>query len=72
MQISVGAIALTHFDDVKSKFLNHRQWREFIAAIHGSVTHPCAVTYPKVLSALRSGRAWFSDGAGCTRWMSAG
>jgi len=45
-----------------SKFPNHRQWRDFMAAIHESMTYPCAVTYPKIIAALRSGRAWFSDG----------
>jgi hypothetical protein len=45
------------------KFSNHRQWREFVAAVHESVTNPRLVTYPMVLSALQSGRAWFNDGA---------
>lgn len=48
---------------MKPKFSNHRQWREFIAAIHGSVTYPRTVTYPMVLNALRSSRAWFNDSA---------
>lgn len=48
-------------------FSNHRQWREFIAAVHESVTYPCAVTYPKVIGALRSGRDWFSGGAARVR-----
>jgi len=54
---------MTEFHDVKRKFSNDRQWRDFIAAIHDSVTHPCSVTYPMVLGAVRSGRAWFNDGA---------
>ena len=45
------------------KFSNDRQWRDFVAAIHKSVSHPCSVTYPKIIAALRSGRDWFSDGA---------
>ena len=53
------------------KFPNHREWREFIAAVHESVTYPCSVTYPVVLSALRSGRAGFYDGAArATNWLS--
>jgi len=52
-------------------FSNHRQWREFIAAVHDSVTYPCSVTYPMVLGALRSGRAWFNDGAArASSWLS--
>jgi hypothetical protein len=54
---------MSEFQDFKRKFSNNRQWREFVAAVHESVTYPCAVTYPKVISALRSGRDWFSDGA---------
>jgi hypothetical protein len=54
---------MTNFDDVKRKFPNHRQWRDFVAAVHESVTQPCLVTYPKVIGALRSSRDWFNDGA---------
>jgi hypothetical protein len=54
---------MSEFQDVRRKFSNNRQWREFVAAVHESVTYPCAVTYPKVISALRSGRDWFSEGA---------
>jgi hypothetical protein len=49
-----------------SEFSNHRKWREFVTAVHESVTYPCAVTYPKVIGALRSGRDWF-NGWGDTR-----
>jgi hypothetical protein len=45
------------------RFSNHRQWREFVTAVHESVTYPCTVTYPKVINALRSGRNWFHDEA---------
>jgi hypothetical protein len=54
---------MTSLHDVKRKFSNHRQWRDFIAAVHDSVTYPCSVNYPMVIGALRSGRAWFGDGA---------
>ena len=57
--------------DKRSEFSNHRQWREFIAALHESVAYPCSVTYPMVLGALRSSRAWFSSGAvRATSWLS--
>ena len=53
------------------KFSNHRQWRDFIAAVHESVSYPCSVTYPMVLEAVRSGRAWFSDSAAlASSWLS--
>jgi hypothetical protein len=62
---------MTNFDDVRRKFPNHRQWHEVISAIQESMTYPCAVTYPMVLDALRSGRAWFSDGAArASSWLS--
>ena len=62
---------MTNFNDVRRKFSNHRQWHEFMAAVHESVTYPCSLTYPVVLSALRSGRAWFYDGAArATTWLS--
>jgi hypothetical protein len=46
------------FDDLKRKFSNQRQWREFVAAVQ------CSVNYPNVIHTLRSGRQWFSDGLG--------
>jgi hypothetical protein len=67
---------MANFDSVRrtfsnpGTFSNHRQWRDFIAAVHESVTYPCSVTYPMVLSALRSGRAWFNDGAArASSWL---
>jgi hypothetical protein len=67
-----SAESLVHLDEVKLKFPNHRQWREFIATIHESVTQPCAATYPMVLNALRSSRAWFNDGAArASNWLGA-
>ena len=64
---------MTNFDDMTRKFSNHRQWREFVAAVHESVTSPCVATYPMVLSALRSGRAWFNDGAArASSWLGGG
>jgi hypothetical protein len=54
---------MTRFDGMTRKFCNHRQWQDFVAAIHESVTHPRLVTYPMVLGALRSSRAWFNDRA---------
>ena len=53
---------MSEFQGFKRKFSNNRQWRDFVSAVQ-SVTYPCTVTYPKVISALRSGRDWFSEGA---------
>jgi hypothetical protein len=54
-----------------SEFSNHRKWREFVTAVHESVTYPRAVTYPKVIGALRSGRDRFNDGAArASSWLS--
>jgi hypothetical protein len=48
---------MNEFQDFTRKFSNNRQWREFVSAVQ-SVTYPSAVTYPKVISAFRSGRDW--------------
>jgi hypothetical protein len=56
----------------KLKFSNRRQWRDVIAAVGVPPQLPFPVTYPSIISALRSGRAWFIDGAArATRWRSA-
>jgi hypothetical protein len=44
--------------DMPRKFSNHRQWRDFMSAIQESVTYPCSVTYPKIITALRSAHPW--------------
>jgi len=62
--------SMKDFEETRRKFSNHRQWREFVTAVHESVTYPCAVTYPKVIEALRSGRDWFSNGAArASTWL---
>lgn len=48
--------AVSALEDIKRKFSNQRQWREFVSAVQ------CSVQYPASLSALRSGKKWFSDG----------
>jgi hypothetical protein len=56
----------------KSKFGNRRQWRDVIAAVGVSPELPFPVTYPSIIGALRSGRAWFIDGAArAKRWRAA-
>ena len=62
---------MTNFNDVRLKFSNPRQWRDFVSAVQESVTYPCSVSYPMVLDAVRSGRAWFSDSAArASSWLS--
>jgi hypothetical protein len=48
--------AANAFEDIKRKFSNQRQWREFVSAVQ------CTVNYPAAINALRSGTKWFSDG----------
>jgi hypothetical protein len=48
--------AVNAFEDIKRKFSNQRQWREFVSAIQ------CSVPYPAAINTLRSGAKWFSDG----------
>ena len=54
--VAVSAV-MTVFDDVR-RFSNHRQWRDFIAALHETVT--CTLTYPMIIGAPRSVRAMVS------------
>jgi hypothetical protein len=56
----------------RPKFGNRRQWRDVIAAVDVSAALPFPVTYPSIIGALRSGRAWFIDGAArASRWRTA-
>jgi hypothetical protein len=53
--------AVNALGDIKRKFTNQRQWREFVSAVQCSAHYPAAV-YPAAVNALRSGKKWFSDG----------
>jgi hypothetical protein len=48
--------AASAFEDIRQKFTNQRQWREFVSAVQ------CSVNYPAAINSLRSGTKWFSDG----------
>jgi hypothetical protein len=48
--------AANAFEDIKRKFSNQRQWREFASAVQ------CSVNYPAAINTLRSGTKWFSEG----------
>jgi hypothetical protein len=51
-------------DDRQSAFLNRREWGSYLAALQS------AATYPKVMEAVRTGQAWFSDGAAhASTWL---
>jgi len=46
-----------HDADRKSTFLNRRDWGSYLIALHNAAVHP------KFMEAMRSGQAWFSEGA---------
>jgi hypothetical protein len=48
--------AVNALEDIKRKFSNQRQWRDFVAAVQ------CSVNYPAAINTLRSRTQWFSDG----------
>ena len=54
--LDLPAAAASAFEDIKQKFTNQRQWREFVSAVQ------CSVNYPAAISSLRSGTKWFNDG----------
>ena len=54
--LDLPAAAASAFADIKQKFTNQRQWREFVSAVQ------CSVNYPAAINSLRSGTKWFSDG----------
>jgi hypothetical protein len=54
--VDLPAVAASAFEDIKRKFANQRQWREFVSAVQ------CSVNYPAAINTLRSGTKWFSDG----------
>jgi len=48
----------------KHAFVNRRDWGSYLAALQS------AATYPKVMEAVRSGQAWFTDGAAhASTWL---
>jgi hypothetical protein len=54
--LDLPAAAANALEDIKQKFTNQRQWREFVSAVQ------CSVNYPAAVNSLRSGTKWFSDG----------
>src|SRR5579863_3498450 len=54
--LDLPAVAASALEDIKQKFSNQRQWREFVSAVQ------CSVNYPAAINSLRSGTKWFSDG----------
>ncbi len=56
LRLDLPAAAASAFEDIKRRFTNQRQWREFASAIQ------CTVNYPAAINTLRSGTKWFSDG----------
>ncbi len=54
--LDLPAAAASAFEDIRRKFTNQRQWREFVSAVQ------CSVNYPAAINALRYHTKWFSDG----------
>jgi hypothetical protein len=54
--LDLPAAAASAFEDIKQKFSNQRQWREFVSAVQ------CSVNYPAAINSLHSSTKWFSDG----------
>jgi hypothetical protein len=54
--LDLPAAAASAFQDIKQKFTNQRQWREFVSAVQ------CSVNYPAAINAVRHHTKWFSDG----------
>jgi hypothetical protein len=54
LSLDLPAAAASAFQDIKRKFTNQRQWREFVSAVQ------CSVNYPAVANTLRSGKKWFN------------
>jgi hypothetical protein len=54
--LDLPAAAASALEDIKRKFANQRQWREFVSAVQ------CSVNYPAAINSVRSGTKWFSDG----------
>lgn len=52
--VDLPAAAASAFEDIKEKFTNQRQWRDFVAALQ------CTVNYPAVVNTLRSGKKWLN------------
>lgn len=50
--LDLPAAAASALKDIKRKFTNQRQWREFVSALQ------CSVNYPAVVNRLRSGKKW--------------
>ena len=49
------AAAASAFEDMRRKFTNQRQWREFVSALQCTVNYPAAVA-----NTLRAGKKWFN------------
>jgi hypothetical protein len=51
-------------NELKHVFLNRRDWGSYLSALQN------AASYPKVSQAVKSGRAWFTQGASqASSWL---
>ncbi len=59
--LDLPAAAASAFEDIRRKFTNQRQWREFVSALQSAPALQCTVNYAAVLrSTLRTGKRWLS------------
>ncbi|HEY2781627.1 MAG TPA: hypothetical protein VGI90_12660 [Steroidobacteraceae bacterium] len=53
--LDLPSAAASAFEDIRRKFTNQRQWREFVSALQCTVNYPAAVA-----GTLRAGKKWFN------------
>jgi hypothetical protein len=59
-------------NETKATFLNRRDWGSYLAALQSATVYPRVLdsVYPKVLEAVNSGCAWFTEGAAhASNWL---
>lgn len=59
-------------NDSKGAFLNRRNWNSHLAAVQKATVYPWVLesVYPKVLEAVNSGCAWFTESAAhASNWL---
>jgi len=59
-------------NDIKGNFLNRRDWNSYMTALQNATAYPRVLesVYPKVLEAVNSGCAWFTEGAAhASNWL---
>ncbi len=64
--MSTDRTTATAKNDARGTFLNRRDWGSYLSALQS------AANYPKVVEAVNSGKAWFTEGATqASNWLAA-